>query len=92
MMSLQQISYALRAAGDVARAGENLLSSLERSRRVGMVPMLFGVALGVGIGALVFHKELRDRVLEWVGVTVTASRTTNGVAQDPRVTVDAPRA
>ena len=91
-MSLQHISYALRAAADVARAGENLLSSLEKSRKIGVMPILFGVALGVGIGALVFQKELRDRVLEWAGVSGVPSRTTNGATQDPRVTVDAPQA
>jgi hypothetical protein len=93
MMNLQRISYALRAAADVARAGENLLVSMDRSRRGGLMPLLVGVALGVGIGALVFQKELRERVLAWASTTVAPSRTaaTNGASIEPQATIDAPQ-
>ena len=84
-MDLRNISYAMRAAADVARAGEDLLVSIDRSRRGGVAPILFGVALGVGIGALVFRKEARKRVLEWAGLTIAPARSANGaVVAEPR--------
>ena len=89
-MDLRDISYAMRAAADVASAGENLLASMARSRRGGAGPLLFGVALGVGIGALVFKKETRRQMLEWAGLTTIApARSANGAAAEPRVAGDA---
>jgi hypothetical protein len=89
-MTLQDISYAMRAAVDVARAGENLLASMDRSRRGGVVPILFAVALGVGIGALVFRKDVRQRLLEWAqGMTIVPVRSANGATAEPAVTFDA---
>ena len=87
-MNLQTISYAMRAAADVARAGENLLSSMDRSRRGSLGPLLFGIALGVGIGAVMFQKDARKRVFEWAGVTFARAPATNGAAE-PRVVVEA---
>jgi hypothetical protein len=86
-MTLQNISFALRAAADVARAGENLLASIDRSRKTSLGPLLFGVALGVGIGALIFQKDARKRVVDWAGVTFARPPATNGVAE-PRVVVE----
>jgi hypothetical protein len=85
-MNLRDISYALRAASDVARAGESLLVSMDRSRRPHALPLLLGVALGVGIGAVVFRKETRERALAWLGLTVAPPRGANGVTAEPRVT------
>jgi hypothetical protein len=89
-MNLRDISYAMRAAADVASAGENLLVSMARSRRGGAGPLLFGVAVGIGIGALVFKKETRQRIREWVGLTTIApAGSTNGAAAEPQVASDA---
>jgi len=83
-MDLGRLSYAMRAAADVARAGENLLVSIDRSRRSGLAPLALGVALGVGIGALVFREDARKRVLAWAGLTITPARAANGAAAAPR--------
>jgi hypothetical protein len=92
-MTLQGVSYAMRAAADVARAGENLLGSMDRSRRWGgSAPILLGVVLGVAIGALVFRKEARKQVLEWAGLTSTPARSTNGATADPRAAGVTPEA
>jgi hypothetical protein len=91
-MDLRDISYAMRATADIARAGENLLASMNRSRRGGVTPILFGVALGVGMGALIFQKELRKRALEWVSLAIVPARTANGAAAEPHVAGDAAQA
>jgi hypothetical protein len=91
-MDLRNISHAIRAVADVARAGENLLTSMDRSRRGGIGPILFGVALGVGIGALVFQKEARTRVVEWARLTIAPVRPPNGAATEPRVAAGAAQA
>jgi hypothetical protein len=90
-MNLRDMSHAVRAVADVARAGENLLASMDRSRKGGLLPILFGIGLGVGIGALVFRKELRQRVLDWAGLTIVAvsPRSANGAAAEPAVEVPA---
>jgi len=84
-MDLRNASRAMRAVAEVARAGENLLAGFERARRGGLTPMVVGVALGVGIGALVFRRDARKRVLEWVRLTIgpAPARTANGAAAEP---------
>lgn len=64
-MKLQEISYTLRVAGDVARAGERLFDSLAASRRFATWPVMLGVGLGVGIGALLFNDDARNRAKLW---------------------------
>jgi hypothetical protein len=64
-MRLRDISYALRVATEVARAGEQLISSFERSRSR-LTPVLFGMGLGVGLGALLFSEPARQRVKGWL--------------------------
>jgi hypothetical protein len=85
-MDLRDVSYAMRAVAEVAHAGENLLASMDRSRRGGLAPMVLGVALGVGIAALVFKSDARKRVLEWVGLTIVPvpAPSANGAAAEPR--------
>lgn len=64
-MRLRDISRALRAAADVARVGEQLIISLDRSRgSAGSI--LIGVGLGVGLGALLFSDTARERVRTWI--------------------------
>ena len=87
-MNLRKISYGLRAAGDVARAGETLLGSLDRSRAGGALPLLVGMVLGAAVGALLLRDDLRKQVLAWAGLSsVTASRGANGAPVEPRATV-----
>jgi hypothetical protein len=88
-MTLRDMTHAVRAVADVARAGENLLASMDRSRKGGLLPILFGIGLGVGIGALAFRKEVRQRLLDWAGLTIASvsSRSANGAAAEPPVEV-----
>lgn len=73
-MRLREISYALKAAADVAHAGEQLVGSLDRTRRGWVGPVLLGVGLGVGLGALLFSESARQRVQTWlVGAPVGAA-------------------
>lgn len=66
-MRLREISYALKAAADVAHAGEQLVGSLDRTRSRGFVlPVLLGVGVGVGLGALLFSESARERVSTWL--------------------------
>jgi ABC-type nitrate/sulfonate/bicarbonate transport system permease component len=87
-MNLRDLSYTIRNA-TVARAAEDLLASLERSHRRCVAPILLGVVLGVGIGALVFQEEARKRALQWMGPTIVRSPSANGATAEPR---DAARA
>jgi hypothetical protein len=64
-MKLDQVAQALRTAGEVARAGENLVDSLAGSRRR-LWPLLFAVGVGIGIGALVFDEKTRARAKTWL--------------------------
>lgn len=69
-MRLSNLTAAFRAAADVARAGERLLSTLDRSSwsrsaRV-LVPLGLGIAAGVGLGALAFDGKTRQRVVDWL--------------------------
>ena len=68
-MKLRDITTGLHAAADIARAGENLFGSLDRNRRMSLgqvAPVLLAVGIGVGLGALIFSKEARERVSEWL--------------------------
>lgn len=54
---------------------------------------MFGVVLGVGIGALIFQEDARKRVLEWAGLTIAPARSANGaVATESRVAGDVAQA
>lgn len=68
-MRLREISYGLKAAAEVAHAGEQLLGSLDRSRRGYGGPILLGIGLGVGLGALLFSESARQRVRTWLSST-----------------------
>ena len=75
-MKLEDISYAARAVGEVARASERLFDSLAASRRFGVWPVLLGVGVGVAIGAIVFNDAARNRVKAWLsGPAVTRVET-----------------
>lgn len=80
-MRLRDISYALKVAAEVARTGEQLVSSFDRSRsRMG--PILFGVGIGVGIGALLFSESTRKRVRTWlIGAPVEVKPTEGDAAE-----------
>lgn len=79
-MRLQDVSYALKAAAEVAHAGEQLVGSLDRSGsrgRLGVV--LVSVGLGVGLGALLFSESARLRVRTWLfGPPVEVHQTNGG--------------
>jgi hypothetical protein len=64
-MKLQDVSVAMRAAGDLAHVGERLFDSLAASRRHASWPLMIGIGLGVGIGALLFSETARNRVRGW---------------------------
>ncbi len=66
-MNLRDVSYAMRVTGDVARTGQRLLDVLEDSRRLHAWPVVFGMGLGIGIGALIFSDEARRRTKAWLG-------------------------
>ncbi len=66
-MKLQEISYALRVAGDVARAGERLFESLAASRRLTAWPVMLAFGAGIGVGALIFNEDARKRAKMWFG-------------------------
>lgn len=86
-MRLSNLTAAFRAAADVARAGERLLATLDRSswsRSARMLaPLGLGVAAGFGLGALAFHGKTRRRVVEWLAPRPQARG--NGV-HEPRST------
>lgn len=69
-MRLRNISYAIRTASEVASAGQRLLESLDRSGRLGgfglLTTLVVGVGAGVGIGAVVFSKDVRKRLASWL--------------------------
>lgn len=81
-MHLRNISYAFKAAADVARAGQLLVASLDRSQNP-LGSILIGVGLGVGIGALLFSETARHRVRTWLGATVQPKVAKNGSASAP---------
>ncbi len=66
-MNLRDVSYAMRMVGDVARAGERLLDAFEDSRRLHGWPVVLGIGVGFGIGALVFSNEARQKAKGWLG-------------------------
>jgi hypothetical protein len=60
-MRLRDVAQTFKAAAEVARVGEQLLVSLDRSRNhAGSI--LLGIGLGVGLGALLFSESARTRV------------------------------
>ena len=65
-MKLQDVSRVVHVVGVIARASEQLLDTLATSRRGRAWPILFGVGLGVGIGALVFDDRARSRAKAWL--------------------------
>jgi hypothetical protein len=66
-MRFRDVSYALKAVAEVARAGERLVGSLDRSRPRGYLgSILVGVGLGVGLGALLFSESARQRLRGWL--------------------------
>lgn len=66
-MRLRNVSYALKAVAEVARAGDQLVDSLDRSRSgryLGSV--LLGVGLGVALGAVLFSESARESLRGWL--------------------------
>jgi hypothetical protein len=61
-MKLEQVAQALRATGEIARAGEQVLDTLGPRRHGRLLPLILGIGIGVGVGVLVFHDKTRDRV------------------------------
>ena len=79
-MKFRDIAFMMRTAAQVARAGEDLVSSLDRSHQHSLlIPVFLGIGLGVGIGALIFDQATRKRVMEWTTGS-GASHGTNGAS------------
>lgn len=78
-MRLQDVSTALKAVAEVAHAGEQVVGSIDRARSRGF-PILLGVGLGVGLGALLFSESARQQVRTWLSSAsaVRANARANG--------------
>jgi hypothetical protein len=91
-MKFRDIAFMMRTAAQVARAGEDLVSSLDRSQRYSLlIPVFLGIGLGVGIGALIFDQATRKRLMEWTTGAV-ASHGTNGAGVVKATVAAAPAA
>ena len=73
-MKLQDVSRVVHIVGEIARASEQLLDTLATSRRGRTWPLLIGVGLGVGLGALVFDDRTRNRAKQWIEQRQAASK------------------
>jgi hypothetical protein len=88
-MRLRDITDTLKAAADLAHAGEQIVGAIERVRvrgRGGPVLIGLGLGLGVALGALLFSESTRRRLQGWLlGASEAA---TNGPARaDEPITV-----
>ena len=64
-MRLREISQALGAVAEIARVGQRLIGSVDRSRNhAGSIAL--GIGLGVGLGALLFSESARQHVRTWL--------------------------
>lgn len=70
-MNFKNISDGMRLAIDLAGAGDRLLRSMENSRRTTGWPLVIGMGIGVGIGALIFSNDARTRVKSWLMTDTT---------------------
>ncbi len=68
-MRLREISNAIRTASEIARAGQQIVDSLDRKGGVGalgIATLVVGMSAGFGIGAVIFSKDVRKRLAAWL--------------------------
>lgn len=85
-MRLRNVSHALKAVADVAHAGEEFASSIDRTRSRGSLgTLILGIGLGVGIGVLLFSEKARQQVQTFLVGERGAAHANGGAPVAPAV-------